>query len=129
MVATLPVLDTHYLVPEDAVTAFQRDGHVMLRGVAAPSEIAAYRPVIAEAAERFKRETRPLEERDSYGKACLQVANLWARDERVRQFSLSRRFAGIAARLLGVPGVRIYHDQALFNEPGGGPTPWHQDQF
>ena len=23
----------------------------------------------------------------------------------------------------------LYHDQALFKEPGGGPTPWHQDQY
>lgn len=23
----------------------------------------------------------------------------------------------------------MYHDQALFKEPGGGPTPWHQDRF
>src|SRR5690606_30179525 len=23
----------------------------------------------------------------------------------------------------------IYHDQALFKEAGGGPTPWHQDQY
>ena len=38
------------------------------------------------------------------------------------------RFAGVAAALLGVDGVRLYHDQALFKEPGGGPTPWHQDQ-
>ncbi len=29
---------------------------------------------------------------------------------------------------MGVEGVRLYHDQALFKEPGGGPTPWHQDQ-
>jgi ectoine hydroxylase-related dioxygenase (phytanoyl-CoA dioxygenase family) len=27
-----------------------------------------------------------------------------------------------------VHGVRLYHDQALFKEPGGGYTPWHQDQ-
>ena len=25
-------------------------------------------------------------------------------------------------------GVRIYHDQALLKEAGGGITPWHQDQ-
>ena len=25
--------------------------------------------------------------------------------------------------------MRLYHDQALFKEPGGGRTPWHQDQF
>ena len=33
-----------------------------------------------------------------------------------------------ASRLLGVESVRIYHDQTLFKEPGGGHTPWHQDQ-
>ena len=37
--------------------------------------------------------------------------------------------AGIAADLMGVDGVRLYHDQALFKEAGGGHTPWHQDQF
>ncbi len=29
---------------------------------------------------------------------------------------------------MGVDGVRLYHDQALYKEPGGGYTPWHQDQ-
>ena len=38
------------------------------------------------------------------------------------------RFAKAAAELLGVDGVRLYHDQALFKEPGGGHTPWHQDR-
>jgi ectoine hydroxylase-related dioxygenase (phytanoyl-CoA dioxygenase family) len=35
----------------------------------------------------------------------------------------------VAAERVGVAGVRLYHDQALFKEPGGGFTPWHQDQF
>ena len=26
-------------------------------------------------------------------------------------------------------GVRIYHDQALYKEAGGGITPWHADQY
>ncbi|MEJ7661127.1 MAG: phytanoyl-CoA dioxygenase family protein [Hymenobacter sp.] len=55
--------------------------------------------------------------------------NLWRADEGVRRFVLARRFARLAADLLGVENVRIYHDQALFKEPGGGPTPWHQDQY
>jgi ectoine hydroxylase-related dioxygenase (phytanoyl-CoA dioxygenase family) len=25
--------------------------------------------------------------------------------------------------------VRLYHDQALYKEPGGGHTPWHADQY
>jgi ectoine hydroxylase-related dioxygenase (phytanoyl-CoA dioxygenase family) len=35
----------------------------------------------------------------------------------------------MAAELLGVRGVRLYHDQALYKEPGGGITPWHADQY
>jgi len=30
---------------------------------------------------------------------------------------------------MGVQGVRLYHDQALIKEPGGKPTPWHQDYY
>jgi len=30
---------------------------------------------------------------------------------------------------MGVDGVRLYHDQALYKEPSGGLTPWHADQF
>src|SRR5690606_20894713 len=54
--------------------------------------------------------------------------NLWRTDEEVKRFVFATRFAKIAADLLGVANVRLYHDQALFKEPGGGPTPWHQDQ-
>ena len=33
-----------------------------------------------------------------------------------------------AWRASPLPAVRVYHDQALLKEPGGGHTPWHQDQ-
>ena len=35
----------------------------------------------------------------------------------------------IAAELLEVNGVRLYHDQSLYKEPGGGITPAHADQY
>src|SRR5262249_3730565 len=72
---------------------------------------------------------RKLADRDTYGKAFLQIMNLWRRDEMVKQFVFARKFAQLAADLLGVEKVRLYHDQALFKEPGGGHTPWHQDQY
>jgi ectoine hydroxylase-related dioxygenase (phytanoyl-CoA dioxygenase family) len=37
--------------------------------------------------------------------------------------------ARIAAELLGVNGVRLYHDQSLYKESGGGHTPAHADQY
>ena len=127
-VDTLPSLNSDYLVTPQQSADYRRDGHILLRRVAAPDEISVYGPAITDAAQKHNAETRPLEERDTYGKAFLQVMNLWQKDDAVRRFTLARRFGKIAADLLGVSGVRLYHDQALFKEPGGGPTPWHQDQ-
>lgn len=127
--ATLPALAEEYPVSKSQIALYQRDGHILFRAVATRGEVAAYLRAIRSAVERFSVETRPLEARDTYGKAFLQIMNLWARDEAVRQFVLARRFAKIASNLMGVRGVRIYHDQALYKEPGGGKTPWHQDQY
>ncbi len=124
----LPDLSADYPLLAAQTADYQKNGHVLVRGLAAPEEIAAYRAALLDAVARNNRETRPLEERDTYGKAFLQVMNLWRTDENVRRFILARRFAKVAADLMGVDGVRLYHDQALFKEPGGGPTPWHQDQ-
>ena len=124
---TLPALDTAYALTDEQVAGYRADGFVRLAGVATPEEAAAYRDPLAAAVDRLSTEARPLAERDSYGMAFLQVMNLWRHDEAVARFVLGSRFAGVAARLLGVPRVRLYHDQALFKEPGGGHTPWHQD--
>lgn len=122
-------LDAPFQLTAGTVEQFQRDGHTVVRGLASPAVVAAYRPSIEAAALAHSRETRPMEERDTYGKAFLQITNLWVKDEAVRRFTFARRFARVAAELLGVPAVRLYHDQALFKEAGGGHTPFHQDQF
>lgn len=124
----LPSLDTPYELADEDIAAFRKDGHVLLRQLASPAEVAAYRDVIAGCAGRNVQETRPLAERDTYGKAFLQIENMWRMDDGVARFVSSPRFAAVAAQLLGVGGVRLLHDQALFKEPGGGITPWHQDQ-
>jgi len=124
---TLPALTTAHPVGDEQVATFRTDGFVRLTGLTSADEAAAYRTPVAAAVERLSTETRPLAERDSYGMAFLQVMNLWQHDEAVARFVTAPRFAGVAARLLGVPRVRVYHDQALFKEPGGGSTPWHQD--
>lgn len=125
----LPELDSEYPLTGDQVAQYQRDGHILLRGLCSREEVEAYRPLIGTTTGRYSKETRKLEERDTYGKAFLQVTNLWRVNPEVARFVLARRFAQVAARLMQVPAVRLYHDQALYKEPGGGPTPWHQDQF
>ena len=124
----LPLLESDYPLTREQAAQFRRDGHILLRGVASAAEIAAYRPMILAARDKFGPEATPMAQRDTYGKAFLKGMNLWPKDDAVKQFVCARRFARIAADLLGVDGVRVYHDQALLKEPGGGITPWHQDQ-
>ncbi|MEW6126470.1 MAG: phytanoyl-CoA dioxygenase family protein [Acidobacteriota bacterium] len=125
----LPDLSSDYSITGAMRESFARDGHIYLPGIATTEEINAYRPVITAAAQRYNTETRQLEDRDTYGKAFLQIMNLWTKDEGVKRFAFAKRFAKIAAELMNVSGVRMYHDQALYKEPGGGATPYHQDQF
>ncbi len=126
---TLPSLKEEYSLSGEQIASFRKKGHVLLASVANTEEISIYRPVINRATYAYNKENRKLEDRDTYGKAFLQITNLWEVDEGVRRFTLAKRFAKIAAQLLGVDGVRIFHDQALYKEPGGGHTPWHQDQY
>lgn len=124
----LPELAGDYQLDSGQTARFRRDGHLLLRGVCSKEELAAYRSVILNAREKYGAEATPLAQRDTYGKAFLKGMNLWPHDPGAAKFVLARRFAKIAADLLGVDGVRVYHDQALLKEPGGGLTPWHQDQ-
>ncbi|MFD1819898.1 Ectoine hydroxylase-related dioxygenase, phytanoyl-CoA dioxygenase (PhyH) family [Pseudarcicella hirudinis] len=128
-ILNLPELSSGYAVGQDQHEEFQKNGHILLREILNKDEIKTYRDVIVNAAEKYNTENRKMEERDTYGKAFLQIMNLWEVDEQVRKFTLAKRFAKIAASLMGVEKVRIYHDQALFKEAGGGLTPWHQDQY
>ncbi len=124
-----PDLSTDYALTQQQVDHFKTNGHVLLKGLASTDEITFYRKAILEGVEKLNTERRRMEDRDTYGKAFLQIFNLWRQNDVLKKFVLARRFAHVAAKLMGVERVRLYHDQALFKEPGGGHTPWHQDQY
>ncbi|RIQ30110.1 phytanoyl-CoA dioxygenase family protein [Jiangella rhizosphaerae] len=130
MTTTSPTaLDTPYDLAPDRIAAFERDGFVHLPGVLDPDVVRHYEPEITAKVIELNTMHLPMEERSTYNKAFLQVGNLWRHSDLVRELVFSRRLARIAADLLGVAGVRLYHDQALYKEPGGGITPWHADQY
>ena len=62
---------------------FNRDGFVHLSGVLTPETIAQYEPTITSEVIRLNTQHLPLAERDTYGKAFLQVTNLWRENELV----------------------------------------------
>ena len=122
-------LARHYPVSRQQVEAFRRDGFIKLKDVFNATELAHYGQEITRLTIALNTQTLPMEQRSTYDRAFLQVMNLWERGERVREFVFGRRLAEIAATLLEVTGVRLYHDQSLYKEPLGGITPAHADQY
>jgi len=122
-------LDRPYPVDDEHIGAFRRNGFVRLKAVFAPEELQHYGEAITSLTMALNRQPLPLEDRSTYGKAFLQITNLWEHGGLVREFVFGKRLARIAASLLEVEGVRLYHDQSLYKEPGGGITPAHADQF
>lgn len=122
-------LDTPYSLTPEQIERYREQGYIKLKNVLSPEVIEFYGREITRLVKELNRQMKPMEERTTYEKAFLQVINLWRKSEVVKQFCFSQRLARIAAELMGVEGVRIYHDQALYKEPGGGITPWHADQY
>lgn len=128
MSPSVSVLAEPYALDRATIDAYRADGHCVVRGLLDADEVSRYRVELERLVAEWARKVPPLEQRDTYHQAFLQVPNLWQRSELVADFVLAPRFARVATALMGVDGVRLYHDQALSKEPGGGFTPWHQDQ-
>lgn len=118
-----------YPLTEQQRQQFRDEGFIRLPQVFSADALAALEPAItADTLAHDPHAGVPLENRDTYGKAFIQVGNLWRRCPEAKRLTFSKRLAGIATALLDTRGVRLWHDQALYKEPSGGFTPWHVDQ-
>lgn len=127
-----PLLDDlngHHPVSPADIAFLRENGYIKLKHVLRPETVQYFDRVITDQVRRLNTMDLPMEQRSTYQKAFLQVMNIWTRDETVKTFSFAPKLARLAAELLEVEGVRMYHDQALYKEPGGGITPWHADQY
>jgi ectoine hydroxylase-related dioxygenase (phytanoyl-CoA dioxygenase family) len=122
-------IDSPYKLEDGTPQRFEDDGFIRLEGVLSPETVEHYEPEITAKVLELNTMHLPMEGRSTYNKAFLQVGNIWQHSERARELTFSRRLARIAAELMGVERVRLYHDQALYKETGGGITPWHADQY
>jgi ectoine hydroxylase-related dioxygenase (phytanoyl-CoA dioxygenase family) len=122
-------LSRPYELPPGAPELLDEHGFIRLRAVLSKPLVRRYEPEITRKVIDLNTMHLPLEERDTYSKAFLQVENIWQSSAIAQEFVFARRLARIAAELMGVDGVRLYADQALYKEPGGGITPWHADQY
>ena len=139
-------LDRAYDLSAEQVAHYREQGYVKLPAVLSDATFGSYGPEITRMTRawglkdflaEYAEDSSPARDEqlptrassDTYARAFTQRVNLWRQSEAVERFVRSRRLARLAAELMGVEGVRLYHDQALYKEPRGGHTPWHCDQF
>ena len=125
----LQQLNTPYSLTREQIDFYQENRFIKLKQVFDQPTISYFNEVITRRVEQMNMQTTPLESRSTYGKAFLQLFNLWREDDLVKELVFSKRLAKIATDLMQTSGARLYHDQALFKEGGGGITPWHADQY
>ena len=118
-----------YQLSQEQVEFYNTNRFIKLKNVFNNECLEYFGTVISECVQKMNNQAKPLEQRSTYGKAFLQLFNLWREDERAKALVFSERLGKIATDLMQTTGVRLYHDQALYKEPGGGFTPWHADQY
>jgi ectoine hydroxylase-related dioxygenase (phytanoyl-CoA dioxygenase family) len=111
------------------IDAFRRDGFVHVPGLLDPAEVDRVAPLVDAAVQARKaHDSRTLAEKSRYEQSFLQCINLWEDFPELRALTFHPRVCETAARLLGADAIRLWHDQALYKEPGGRETDAHQDQ-
>jgi len=126
---TKPDIDSAYTLTDEQIQFFRTQGYIKLKNVLSPEALEYYGREISRKVIELNTLNIPMEQRTTYQKAFLQIMNIWTKSEIVKEFVFGKRLARLAAELMGVSGVRLYHDQALYKEAGGGITPWHADQY
>jgi hypothetical protein len=115
----LEELDSAYPLLPESIEFFRREGFVKLKQVCTPASLLLLRRALDALFAKALGDTPAMR--------FPSLEMMWTIDPIARAFVLSRRLAGIAAGLLGVDSVRLYHDNALSKLPGCGRTPWHYD--
>jgi ectoine hydroxylase-related dioxygenase (phytanoyl-CoA dioxygenase family) len=124
----LDYYDTPFSISKMQSSEYQENGYIKLECVLETTALKHTRKVIGAAVLLRKEKDRRIHaEKSQYEQSFLQCGYLCWDYPAVKDFVFARRFAGIARDLMGVEGIRLWHDQALFKESGGRITDMHQD--
>ena len=111
------------------VEDFRSEGFTKLSCVLSPHILTAVElecTAVAEARWAARETSRA---KDAYQLAFDYTMNVWCESACIKGLALSPVLGEIAANLLGVPSVRLSHDQVLYKRPGSPGTPAHADQY
>jgi len=111
-------LSQPFVLAPTQIESFQQQGYLKLKDVLSPGALSLLR---SELVAIFERQNEQLGHRFS------SLEMMWEENQLVRAFVFSKRLARLAAELLEVAAVRLYHDNGMSKQPGCGRTPWHYD--
>jgi hypothetical protein len=116
------------LVAPQLVAEFREQGYVVVPGLLPLDELDYYGALVTNAVRRRTAgDTVPLVDKSRYQQSFLQCMNLWEDFPDIRPLTFHPTLGRVAAELLGVDAVRLWHDQALYKQAGGRATDPHQD--
>ncbi|MBU2491423.1 MAG: phytanoyl-CoA dioxygenase family protein [Bacteroidetes bacterium] len=125
----LEFYNTPYKLNDVQIIEYQKNGFIKLPNVLEGEALNYSRKIITAAVNaRTGHDKRTLNEKSQYEQSFKQCGYLCWDYPAVKDYVFGKRFAGIARDLMKVNGVRLWHDQALYKEPGGRLTDCHQDE-
>ena len=117
------------IVSAAQIEKFRCDGFVVIDGLLTDAEVEKFGVAVDRAvAARKHGDDRPLDEKSPYEQSFTQCMNLWEDNPEVLPLTFHPKISEAAATLIGVPALRLWHDQALYKDAGGRYTEPHQDQ-
>ncbi|EAR51960.1 SnoK-like protein [Oceanicola granulosus HTCC2516] len=121
------IAPTERHLDQTQIDAYRRNGFTVIEDIVPADRLADLKAAV-EAAVEAESVRVPDGELSTYDKIFTQKVNIWSRHPDVKAHTLWERFGQVAAELTGGP-MRIWHDQALFKQPGfaDNRTPWHHD--
>lgn len=123
-----------YIPTQDDIDFFQTNGYWLSPKLFSDEELANLRTHHASVVVgNYETQRPPLSRNPEVGGEAqlVQVNNAYWTDGTIGRLVLDERLGAIAAHLLEVSGVRLWHDQLLYKLPQSGDQGnigWHQDQ-
>lgn len=115
-------------VPDEQIDFYHKNGFVKIENLVAQEFLPELKRIVEAAVlVRKGKDERDLKEKSQYEQSFLQCGYLCWDFPALKEIVFAKRFAGIVRDLMQAEHVRLWHDQALFKEPGGRVTDAHQD--
>ena len=112
-----------YPLTNDQIIFFRKNGFIKLKKVFTPGTVLKLR---VELINLLKKAFNVDPDKGAHDR-FLSLEMIWPKNALLRSYVLSPRLGQISANLLGVPTIRLYHDNILAKQAGCGRTPWHYD--